>query len=218
MNIVTFGDSFTYGEELSDTNNAWPAVLASMMGAGCNNLGTRAASNDEILRKLVTHTMTDVESVYVVAWTFPGRQEYADATGHYSVWPGYEGKLFIATGEFWRKEQCDYLSRHHDPVAMLVKYYQQVLLAQRYLESMGIKYVMLCVNENEFYKNQYSLAADVLKEKINKHTFIDFGLAGMSEWIYAKYQGNLAMGPKGHFLDDGHRVVAEKIYDTHFRN
>ena len=55
MKIVAAGDSFTYGEELADLQNAWPYVLGKKISAEVVNLGRPACSNDKIFRLIFEH-------------------------------------------------------------------------------------------------------------------------------------------------------------------
>ena len=51
--LLTVGDSFTYGTELTNQLNAWPYQLAERLGVQCTNLAEPGASNDFILRTTV---------------------------------------------------------------------------------------------------------------------------------------------------------------------
>ena len=49
MRLLTVGDSFTYGEELSDLNNAWPCLLGKQLGWSVTNLGQPASGNTRMV-------------------------------------------------------------------------------------------------------------------------------------------------------------------------
>ncbi len=49
--LLTVGDSFTYGDELTDRYQAWPYRLADKLGHEVHNLGQSGCSNTSILRR-----------------------------------------------------------------------------------------------------------------------------------------------------------------------
>lgn len=212
MKILALGDSFTYGEELSDRHLSWPVLLASRLNATAENLGAPAASNDKIVRSLVEYTLDNTPDLVVIGWSSPGRMEFADSYGHYDVWPGYSGNLFIKDGMHWRKELVEYISRYHSDEFFHRRFLGQVLLVQSHLKSLGIDYLMMnVVNNNHYLKTEFDSLNNYI-EKVDTTKFIDFGIGGMLEWTYG-----CKLGPGGHFLEDGHAIVANKVYE-HFRN
>jgi hypothetical protein len=212
-NILTIGDSFTYGEELKDRYQAWPYRLGDMLGAGAVNQGLPAASNDKILRLTIESIVTEPDvDLTVIAWTNLGRSEHADEFGYYDVWPGYQGNLFKLDNSEWRNDLVSYISQYHNPQAMHKKFIQQVLMLQAFLEKRGRRYLMLNTLQNEYYKKRIFPDDQQFFSMIDQDKFMGFNKSGMAEWV-----GDSPKGPGGHFLDQGHRIVAEKIYD-HIRH
>lgn len=212
MKLLTVGDSFTYGEELSDRTSAWPQQLANRLGYELINLGQPSASNDKILRTALDHLVADTPDLVVIGWSNIGRSEHADEFGYYDVWPGYQGNLFVRDGCTWRNELVDYVSRYHNAEAIHRKFIQQVLLLQSYLKLHGVKYVMLNIMQNEYYKKKNFSGQQQFFGQVDAEHFLGFNQSGMMEWTYGKPQG-----PNGHFLEEGHQIVANKIYE-HIRN
>lgn len=212
MKILALGDSFTYGEELADRRLAWPMLLAARLNATVTNLGAPAASNDKIVRSLLEHTLDNTPDLVVIGWSSPGRMEFADDLGYYDIWPGYSGNLFIKDGMYWRKELVEYVSRHHRDEFFHRRFLGQVLLVQSYLKTRGINYLMLNVVNNEHYLKTKFESLNGYISQIDTTKYIDFGSGGMLEWTYG-----CKLGPGGHFLEDGHAIVANKVYE-HFRN
>ena len=212
-NILAVGDSFTYGEELSDIHAAWPYKLASMLGASVINLGQPASSNDSILRRTMDHlSATNDIDLVVIGWSNIGRSEFADEFGYYDVWPGYRGNLFARDGSNWRNELVDYISKYHNSEAIHRKFIQQVILLQSYLQSRNIKYIMLNIIQNEYYKKKFFDGNQQYFDQVDNDKFIGFNESGMIEWAYG-----CPRGPNGHFLEEGHLIVANKI-NEHIRN
>lgn len=204
--ILAVGDSFTYGEELASPYDAWPYRLGDLTSAEVVNAGQPAASNDKILR-IVLETLVsepDIDLV-VIGWTSPGRIEYADENGYFDLWPGYSGNLLKNTS---RMDLLDYINRNHNDCLLYKRFIHQVILAQQYLQSTGTKYIMMNTLQNEHYKQLYFDGKELYFNKIDKSTFLGFEKSGMVEWAYG-----CPKGPAGHFLAEGHRLVAEKIYD-----
>ena len=212
MKLLTVGDSFTYGEELADRNSAWPQLLASRLNYELINLGKPSASNDKILRTTLDYLATDTADLVVIGWSNIGRSEHADEFGYYDVWPGYQGGIFARDGFNWRNELVGYVSRYHNSEAIHRKFIQQVILLQSYLKLHGIKYVMLNIIQNEYYKKKYFDGQQQFFEQVDKDAFLGFNSSGMMEWTFGKPQG-----PNGHFLEEGHTIVANRIYE-HIRN
>jgi hypothetical protein len=210
MKILTAGDSFTYGEELSDVNLAWPYRLATTLNGIVTNLGEPAASNDKIIRKTLEYILTANEPVdlVIIAWSNLGRAEYADDIGYYDVWPGYSGQLFQRDGAVWRNQLVSYINQYHNRQAYYKKFLEQVILMQSFLQSKNIKYLMLNTLQNEYYKKNPLFSWQEYFNNIDKEKFLNFDQSGMMEWTYG-----CKKGPNGHFLEDGHSIVAEKIYE-----
>ena len=213
MKLLAVGDSFTYGEELEDRNLAWPNLLRGQLKYNeVANLGKPSSSNDSILRRTIDHLTFNSADLVVIGWSNLGRMEFADEFGYYDVWPGYQGNLFKRDGSNWRSELVEYISKYHNSEALHKKFLQQVLLVQSYLKQKNIRYVMLNISQNEYYKKKWFEGQQKYFEEIDKNYFLGFNQEGMLEWTYGCPQG---IG--GHFLEQGHRIVADRIYE-HIRN
>jgi hypothetical protein len=213
MNLLTAGDSFTYGEELTDLQNAWPYLLGKKIHANVINLGRPASSNDKIFRLIFEHLITfnaPKPDLVVIGWTSPGRSEFADDIGYYDVWPGYGGNLFVKDGCSWRQQLADYISSYHNSEYLHKKFLQQVIMMQTFLTSRGIKYIMLNTVQNEYYKQHPIKTPDGSEyfSEVDKTQFLGFNKEGMAEWVEG-----CKKGPNGHFLDKGHEIVADRIYE-----
>jgi len=79
-NLVAFGCSYTWGQGLEDcpwgsanpSKLAWPTKLAEKLNLKAVNYGTPAASNKEILLRLLTSNITKSDTV-VFLWTYSHR-------------------------------------------------------------------------------------------------------------------------------------------------
>jgi len=212
MKLLTVGDSFTYGEELSDRTQSWPQKLANRINYELLNLALPSASNDKILRRTLDYLATESADLVVIGWSNIGRSEHADEFGYYDVWPGYQGAIFARDGFNWRNQLVDYVSRYHNSEAIHRKFLQQVILLQSYLKLRNINYVMCNIVQNEYYKKKHFDGQQEFFAQVDREKFLGFNESGMMEWTYGVPQG-----PGGHFLEQGHQIVANRIYE-HIRN
>jgi hypothetical protein len=208
-NILAVGDSFTYGEELENRDHAYPYYLAKGLKATVVNLAQPSGGNTQMIRKVIDYVISgEVVDLVLIGWTSPGRMEFADANGVFDIWPGYGGDLFRRNGQDWRLELLEYINKHHDPKYLYTKYLRDVILMQSFLQSRNIKYIMTAVVSNEYYHKTFHNDDSVLHKQIDTQYFLGWPNQGMAEWT----QG-CKRGPRGHFLEEGHRKVTAKLYE-----
>jgi hypothetical protein len=211
--ILAVGDSFTYGEELENRDNAYPYYLAKGLKADVVNLGQPGGGNRQMIRKVIDYVLSgDPLDLVIIGWTSPGRMEFADATGIFDIWPGYSGDLFRRENQTWRLELLGYINKYHDPKYIYTSFLHDVIMMQSFLKERGIKYLMLRVVGNEYYHNAYYNDDAELPKQIDSKYFIGWPNEGMAEWT-----NSCKRGPRGHFLEEGHRKVTAKIYE-HIRH
>lgn len=205
MNLLTVGDSFTYGEELADLESAWPFLLGKKINYEVNNLALPSKSNSYIVRTVVENVSDN--DLIIIAWSHFARSEYGDERGIYDIWPGNQGALF--TGELnYRKNLVDYISRYYDDKYLYTQYLLNIILLQSFLKEHNKKYVMIDAFGNTKVRNLNKSLVSL----INSDYFLGWPQESMMEWTYGT-----AQGPNGHFLEQGHEIVAEKIYE-HIRH
>jgi lysophospholipase L1-like esterase len=207
MRILTFGDSFTYGDELDNLSDAWPYVLGNLTKCLVKNLGKSAISNDYIVRNVIEHATAD--DIVIIAWTHYARIEFADEKGIFDIWPGCQNRMFNHPDVSYRKELINYYSRYNDNNYSYSKYIDTILLLQAFFKYNNTKYVMLDTFENNNFRN---LINEKKLSMIDKNYYLGWPNETMMEWTNGYTQG-----PGGHFLEAGHQRVAEKI-NEHIRN
>ena len=209
--ILAVGDSFTYGEELEDRDNAYPYYLAKGLKANVVNLAIPGGGNDQMVRKVINYVVSgDPLDLAIIGWTSPGRMEFADAAGTYDIWPGYSGLKYDDME--WRLELLQNINKHHDPRYLYEKYIVNVILLQSFLKERNIKYCMITTAANEYYHKTMYNDDQALPKLIDQQYYLGWPNEGMAEWT-----NGCKRGPKGHFLDEGHRKVTAKLYE-HIRN
>lgn len=206
--ILAVGDSFTYGEELADRNDAWPQLVANALTANLHNQGEPGTGNTRMVRNIVDKVVSSNElDLVLVGWSSPGRIEFADDAGIFDTWPGYSGRMFTQF-QPWRENLVDYVSRYHNTKYLYKQYLLNVLLIQNFLKSKSIRYIMMNTIANEYYRNNYCHEFTDLVSEIDTSSFIGWPDSGMVEWAYGEPNG-----ARGHFLANGHQKVANKVLE-----
>ena len=215
MRLLTVGDSFTYGDELSDQNLAWPYLLANKINYQVDNLARPGESNTAILRNAMLNA--DSADLVIIAWSHYARMEMSDEKGPFTIWPGNVGNLFNGPLSF-RQDLLKYINQHHDDFYMYQQLLINIVLLQNYLQSTGKKYLMLdSFNEWDYDKTKPCLTKLIeriphMVDKIDTRYYMGWPDETMMQWTYG-----CPKGPQGHFLEQGHERVADKIYE-HIRH
>lgn len=207
--MIAAGDSFTYGEELNDIQQAWPCLVAKKLDLSIINLGAPGGSNARSIRLLLEQDITDVALV-CIGWSHYDRIEVCDEVGIFDTWPGGYRKKFREEAP-WRSQLIDYISRHHNDDYLYQQYLFNIILIQSWLKSNQIPYVMMDAFGNHKDTRRWSSRFQPLMQQIDKTHFIGWPDQSMIEWTVHTPQG------WGHFLDEGHRIVADKILDHLFQ-
>ena len=204
MRLLTVGDSFTYGEELADSRSAWPNLLANKFGYELTNLAKPGSGNTRMVR----HCVEQVNNydVVIIAWSHFARIEMADENGFYDLWPG-GGTLPHKAYSQWRWEIIEYFTRHHNDDYLYRQYLLNIILLQNFLQSSGKRYLMLDAFGNHQANERTSVTNQDLLDQIDPTYYVGWPNQSMMEWTYEVEQG-----PHGHFLEQGHQIVSDKIY------
>jgi len=206
MRLLTVGDSFTYGDELVDRTQAWPHLLGAQLGYEVTNLGKPGCSNNYMVRAVIENSHDN--DLVIIAWSHYARVETSDENGPYDIWPGCKGVFFVGNLKY-RKELIEYVNRHHDDDYLYKQYLINIILLQNYLEANNKRYLMVDTFGNHQEKQRTS---DNLITQVNDKFYPGWPKETMMEWTW-----KTPKGPNGHFLEQGHQLVAEKI-NEHIRN
>jgi lysophospholipase L1-like esterase len=211
--LLTVGDSFTYGDELKDRYQAWPYRLADHLDYEVHNMGQSGCGNNSILRRTLEELAHTRYDLVVIGWTSPGRIEWKDEIGiAYDIWPGYP-----ATGQFlkdhpWRTDLLSYISQYHNAEYLYQQYLIKVISLQSYCQAHNIEYLMMDARHNDYYRSVGKEMHELLEQQIDSDRFVGFGQFGMAELT-----NNLPRGPGHHPLEKGHERIADEIA-KHIRN
>jgi len=196
--ILTLGDSFTYGDELSDrVTQAWPYLLGQMLDQPVTNLGYPGTCNASMIRKLLTHTSQHRYSLVVIGWTDPNRFEAWSELIQQPVTIMPESQAGLP----WTN---DYYRYSYDADWAWAQWINQVVLAQQYLISRNQPYVFISV-AGDLDHSEHSRTNQVC-QLINADRFVGWPDRGMIQ-----FAGDCPCGPGGHPLELGHERIANEI-------
>ena len=206
MKFLVVGDSFTFGEELSDvTDNvtpskfAWPQLLADRLNWEVTNLAKPGSGNTRMVRNVVTEI--DNHEVFIIAWSHWARIEFADDIGIFDVWPGCSALPHERFSPH-RKTAVDYITKYYNDEYLIKQYLLNIEILETFLKYHEKKYIMLAafgspVKTNKTFTN-----------------YLGWPNENMQSWTW---DAGCKKAPRGHFLEHGHQVIADKIYE-HIRH
>jgi len=205
--LLTVGDSFTYGDELKDHYQAWPYRLADHLGYEVHNQGQSGCSNASILRRTLEELAVNHYDLVVIGWTSPGRIEWKDDIGiAYDVWPGYPSTAPLFQDHPWRTDLLNYISQHHNSEYLYQQYLIQVISLQSYFRANNINYRMINVRHNDYYRKVGAEMHAQLAKQIHTEMFVGWNKFGMIELTEG-----CPRGPGKHPLEKGHERIANEI-------
>ena len=206
--LLTVGDSFTNGDELTDRYQAWPYRLADLLEYEVYNMGQSGCSNASILRRTIEELAVNYYDLVVVGWTSPGRVEWKDDIGDaYNVWPGYPTDTKFFQDHPWRVEYLNFISQHHNSAYLYQQYLIQVIALQSYCKTKNIEYRMMNIRQKDYYRSVGRDLHEQLAKQVDTDKFIGWEEFGMSELTK-----DLPKGPGNHPLEKGHERIANEIH------
>jgi len=201
MKLFVVGDSFTYGEELVDTSTAWPYLLANKLGYEVTNLAKPGSGNTRMVRHVVENALN--YDIIIIAWSHFARFELADENGIYDIWPGCS-PLSFQDHISWRTTAIDYFNRYYNDRYLYNQYLLNIVVLQNWLKQNNKKYLMI----DAFGNNQARKLTTDLINQIDTTYFLGWPNDTLMKWARLAQKG-----PGGHFLEDGHKIVTDKIYE-----
>mgnify|MGYP001432125034 CR=1 FL=1 len=209
MNIVTFGCSHTYGwclgNDCSGGANdpsplAWPQKLADLYGCTVNNLGEGGNSNKIIVHKILQYNYKPDDVVFV-CWSNMDRWAVIEeeVTHNIGVWD--------LDGKGTDKEQYEiakhFFERIHSPYDMKLEFYRSCMLANLFLQDIGVKNFHTSVLWDQPKKNS-----------LKTNQWFDYKRWLMPDWQFHKdmhawplADDNMHPGP------GAHEALAKRFYD-----
>jgi hypothetical protein len=209
--IYAIGDSFTYGDELSSQELAWPTLLENMLSKKVSNLGKPATGNKRMVKRAIDAVFNKSELV-IIGWSQCNRQEFADEIGIYDIWAGRDYRAFQLQDPTHRVNLIKYMTAYDTPEYYYADWLRQIILVQSLCKLHKIPCVMFIAcgahNSHRLYHQNHKKLIDAIDHSM----FVDDMFTSVGEWTYGTPHG-----PNGHPLEAGHKIIAKKIYE-HIRN
>lgn len=236
MTAFFIGCSFTYGDDLENKNDAWPALVAKSKKIDFVNGAVSGSSNERIVYQVVKNL--DEHDRFYIAWS-----DISRFTRYFNDNHEINFNINLKNSRF-SNEPCfvDYGKLHYrywyNELYAFKAWLQQVVLLQTYLDANSKKWTMINAFDNnvrrwtgdwlDFKNNVKSLLCfdqmddeqlflehseiKKLEQKIDTTRFM-----GWRECVTLKtLTRNYPKGPTNHPLRQGHQAIAEYIlsYDT----
>jgi hypothetical protein len=231
MRLYFNGCSHTFGDDLKDRQMAWPALIAKKLNCDFVNDAVSGGSNDRIMYRTIKNAH-EFDRFYI-AWTYTVRfTRYRSDNNHeVNFNPLLSHSLYGNRIEFNDYGKIHYAFWNNELYNFKL-WLQNIVLLQRYLESVNKPYVMINADHNHI--NQWStdwnlfnssvqsllcfdlmddetlhnehLEIQTLLKQIDTSNYIDW-----DSWWITKLCGEYPASSTGHLLQDGHAAVANKI-------
>jgi len=209
--IHAIGDSFTYGDELSSQDSAWPALLSKKINKDVTNIGKPATGNSRIVKRAIDAVLESSEMI-IIGWSDCNRQEFADNIGIYDIWAGRNHQAFQLQDPTHRINLIKYMTAYDTPEYYYADWLRQIILVQSLCKLHKIPCVMFIACGANVSHKHYHSKFEKLINAIDHSMFVDDMFTSVAEWTYGTPHG-----PGGHPLKQGHEIITEKIYE-HIRN
>jgi len=209
--IHAIGDSFTYGDELSSQDLAWPHLLSQKLQKSIVNLGRCATGNKRMVKRAID-SVIDQSELIIIGWSDCNRQEFADDIGIYDIWAGRDYRAVQLNDPTQRINLIKYMTAYDTPEYDYANWLRQIILVQNLCKANNIPCVMFIACGAHRSHNLYYKKFTKLIDAVDHSMFVDDMFTSVAEWTYGTPQG-----PNGHPLEQGHEIIANKIYE-HIRN
>jgi hypothetical protein len=231
MNFYFVGCSHTYGDDLEDKNQAWPALIAKHYNCEFLNDAISGGTNDRTLYRTIKNA-PNFDRIYI-AWTYTARftRYRADNNHDVNFNPQLKNSMYGSSPEFKNYGKLYYLNWHNELYCFKI-WLQNIVLLQRYLDSIHKPYVM--VNSTNNFIERWSvdwpafnssvkslLCFDLMDDDqlFQEHTEIQSLISqidtrsflGWNQWYLTKACEIYPVGPTMHSLSQGHQYIADYI-------
>jgi hypothetical protein len=203
MSLIAFGDSFTYGYDLSDCNGTQHSNLTySALTAGALNIDYRCHATGSFANNAITRTIIEADlhpsDIVLVMWTYPIRREFLlNDLGYISVNPLHDHGF---TKHYYKHLDTDNIGY------LINESLKEIYIAQQILKEKQISYVFLSAVTD---LSHYLTAQDCKLARgidLSSWLFLDNNL-GFMPW--SKSVLNLQF--VGHPPDAAHRELSSRI-------
>jgi len=238
MTILVLGDSCAFGLELPDlptttagllsneywdpdklesatltpSRLSWPQLVADALGQDLDNFSVIGGNNHKIHRSAVTQSLIKQYDLVICAWTEVTRFEIS--------WRGRECPVSVNNPKWtWVKE---YYANHFDYELEFERFQTNILTLQSFFQQRNQPYLFVRAFGDHWHRIGRSGLTRATLQHTARHREYEalqscFDLTRCVFWDepmvdYCKKM-RVEFGPGGHFLAQGHRLVADKILE-----
>jgi hypothetical protein len=214
--IVSFGDSFVFGSELSnnfDGSKSWIGLCATQLDVEYQTLAVPGCGNEAIARQIYTYfseNPTD-DCLAVINWTWPQRWDFYISENEAWVTLGptcVPSKLesIISTSEANRI--VDFYRDYPGNSTLWDRWraLQTIYSVQNYLNAEGITNIQCCIDYSIFDQQYHVPSYIKLLQSKTKPSIESFEGMGFLKWSQA--HGFKITEPGWHPLEDAHNAAA----------
>ena len=208
--IYAIGDSFTYGDELPSQDLAWPNLLSQKLNQPVLNKGRPATGNTRMVKRALDAVLDNATGI-VIGWSDCCRTEFADENGIFDLWAGRNFRQF-QDDVLHRKDLIKYITAYDAPEYYYTNWLRKIILVQSLCKLNNIPCAMfISCGANEKHQQYYHKYQHYITA-IDHSFFVSDMSTSVAEWTWGTPHG-----PNGHPLEQGHEIIANKIYE-HIRN
>jgi hypothetical protein len=231
MNLYFNGCSHTFGDDLVNRTQAWPSLVANTRKYKFVNDAMSGGTNDRIMYRTMKYAH-EFDAV-CIAWTYTSRftRYRADNNHDVNFNPGLKHSMYGNFSEFKNYGRMHYQFWHNELYNFKI-WLQNIILMQRYLNSINTPYVMINANHN--YIDRWSCDRNLFKNSVKSLLCFDLitdeqldaeqteiqllidqidtkHYLGWNSWWITQLHQLYALGPTGHLLETGHKAIADYI-------
>jgi len=234
MKIYVNGDSFVYGDELSDRNTeAWPNRLGCLMGATTVNDSALGGSNSRTVYHTIRNLSNDFD-LYVIVWTSDSKFTFykSDDNTETNFSPPLIDYRF-GDQDYFKIWGRTLYQTWYNRLWGFKLWLQQIMQLQSMLVQHNKNYIMLNSHDNHLgrWTADRDNFIDQVKRMINmdvmndQQIFAEYeeiqyyvsqidqsSFYGWGTFTLRDLKNQFDIGPRGHLLADGHQHIANLLY------
>jgi hypothetical protein len=183
--------------------SAWPVLLGQQLNRPVTNLGKSGTGPGRVIKRSLDCVYRGDAELIVIAWPHFARTEWHDQRGIFNAWPGRNTSM-LAHG---RKKLLEIITNNHTDKMDAWSYrnwIRNIILLQSFFQVNNQKYIMC---QTASYQAEFGEHQD-LTSHLDTSYFLDWPTAGICNWCEA-----VPIGPNHHPLEQGHEIIANKIYE-----
>jgi len=223
MKIVSFGDSFIWGSELTnnhDGSRAWPGLCAQKLGCEYATLAVPGCGNDNIARQIFQYFSNNpsTDTLAVINWTWMQRWDFYVSAA--DAWTTLGPTCVpVKLTQYWSQDQAagviDFYSQHAGNSILWNRWrnLQTISSVQNYLLAQGIVNIQTCM-DSMLYDTKYH-APDYIQtlQQLTQPQMQSF--EGVDFLTWSRQQGYTVTEPGWHPLEAAHLAAQDLWLDTY---